>query len=371
TQARAIDQDIAWWRGVLERAPQLELASDFPRPASPTHRCGSIPVQLPGHAVGSLRALAADEGTTPLVVLLAAFRLLLARSTGQSSLVLGTTQAASATGHLVDACGPFSDYLALRVDLTLAGSFRELVRLERDHHGEALGHGRASFDRIVESLSLERDVTRHPLFQAFFQLDTSSAEELAWSGLHATPVPLAPRYSLFDVTLKLSLRGNRLQGWLGYDEAVYRPQTGQRLADRFVALLEAALRLPDASLDAHSMLTPHEQQRLLEWNATAAPFPEQTLLHEFLEQQAGRTPDAVALVFEGQSLSYREVNAQANQLAGVLRRLGVAPGERVGVLLERSLDMVLALYATLKAGAAYVPLDPDYPVDRLLGMLDD
>jgi amino acid adenylation domain-containing protein/thioester reductase-like protein len=364
--------NMAWWREKLKAISHLELATDYPRPSAPSHRCLNSRMTLAGTVISSLKRVATEEDTAPTVVLLALLRTLLARSTSQIDLAIGLSapvpRRASAPLH----CGPFSSPLALRLNLDLSSSLRVAIQAERRALAEAEAHGDVPFNDILELLRLERDMTRHPLFQVHLQVSEENPAQASWLQGKAERIHLPPLFSLYDLSLLLSLQGDVLDGWISLSADLFRPSTTERIARQFEALLSSALSSPDAPLASLPLLNQGERDKILHtWNQTDAEYPSEALLHELFEEQAARTPDFVAVEFEGERLTYRQLNEKANQLAHYLGTQGIGGGTLVGVCQERSLAMIVSLFAILKAGGAYVALDPEYPRDRLLSMIED
>ncbi len=366
------DADIAWWKEKFQRTSHLELATDYPRPFAPSHRCVNARVTLAGTAISSLKRLAEEEKTTPTIVLLALLRTLLARSTNQLDLVIGLSAPSPHRAGAPLPCGPFSSPLALRLHQDLSSTFRVAVQAEQRTFAEAKAHGDIPFNDILEMLRLERDMTRHPLFQVHLQVSGEDVGQISELQGKAERINLPPVFSMFDLSALFSLQGDVLDGWLSFSADLFRSSTSERMARQFETLLESALSSPNVPLSSLPLLHPNERDKILyEWNRTDAEFPSEALLHELFENQVTLTPDLIAVTSEGESLTYRQLNEKANQLAHYLREQGVGAGSLVGVCQERSLSMIVSLFAILKAGGAYVALDPEYPRDRLDSMIED
>ena len=236
----------------------------------------------------------------------------------------------------------------------------------------AQAHQDLPFERLVEDLQPVRDMSRSPLFQMMFVLQNAPAGELALTGLRVEPLAIESGTAKFDLTLTLAEGNEGLSASIEYATAMFDPSTIERLARHYCTLLEGIVADPETRISQLPMLSTAERRQLLvEWNATAADYPKDRLLHELFEEQAGRAPEAVAVVFEGAHLSYAELNARANQLAHCLRERGVGPDVIVGICVERSLEMLVGIFGVLKAGGAYLPLDPTYPAGRLTYMIED
>ena len=262
--------------------------------------------------------------------------------------------------------------LVLRGNLSGDPSFRELLRRTRETALGAYAHQDLPFERLVEALQPERDPSHAPLFQVMFVLQNTPTEAVRLAGLEATPVSFDSSTAKFDLTFFAVERAEGLQLVVEYSTDLFDGATIKRFADSYQSLLAGVLAEPDARLTALPLLTAAERHRLVvDWNQTAVEYPQDKCIHELFEAQVEKTPDAVAVVFEGQQLTYRQLNERANQLARHLQKLGVEPDTLVGICVERSLELVVGLLGILKAGGAYVPLDPDYPKERLAFMLAD
>jgi amino acid adenylation domain-containing protein len=366
-----LDEQLGYWRETLAGAPpQLELPADHPRPSVQSFAGGSHPFALPDGIAEGLRTVAREEGATLFMVLLAAFKTLLARYTGQPDLVVGTPVANRGRPETAGLVGFFANTLALRTDLAGDPTFREALRRVRDTALGAYAHEELPFDQVVEALHPERSLSRNLVFQVMFLLDESPVRPFRLPGLELVPVEVDSGTSMFDLTLALEAADGALAGRLDYAAALFDPRTIERMAEHLCVLLRGIAADPDARISALPLMAEGERALLAEANATARDYPS-GLVHELFAAQAARTPDAPALVFRGETLSYGELDARANRLGNHLRGAGVGPETRVGVCIERSTEMVVALLGVLKAGGAYVPMDPAYPRERLGWMMDD
>jgi amino acid adenylation domain-containing protein/non-ribosomal peptide synthase protein (TIGR01720 family) len=368
-----LDGELGYWRGRLAGAPQaLDLPSDRRRPPVESHRGARAAVALSPELSAALKDLSRREGVTPFMTLLAAFEVLLHRYTGQTDLLVGTPIANRAQTATEKLCGLFLNTLVLRAEIDPEQPFRALLRGVREAALGAYAHQDLPFERLVTELSPERDRSRSPLFQVMFTLQNASSGDFTLPGLGAAPVRVEIATSKFDLTLLLTDRHEAIDGFFEYATDLFDAATVARLAAHFTTLLAAAVAAPETPVQALPLLPAAERQQVLAgWNATAHAYPEDALIHEVFAAQAARTPDAVALRFEGGEVTYRDLDQRSNQLAHALRKRGVGPDALVGVFCERSVEMVVALYGILKAGGAYLPLDPDYPADRLAFMLAD
>jgi amino acid adenylation domain-containing protein len=368
-----LERQLAYWRERLAGAPTtLELPTDRPRPAVSGTRAGRETFTLPPRLCEGLRALSRAEGVTLFGTLLAALEVLLHRYTRQDDIVVGTPIANRTRSEVENLIGFFVNTLVLRARVSGDLSFGELLRRVRDLTLEAYAHQDVPFEKLVEELKPERSLNHSPLFQVMFAFQNAPRATLELPGLKLSPVQVESDATPFDLTLLMAETGQSLSGAFVYNSDLFDGATVRRLVDHFEVLLEGVVADPARRISDLPLLTSRERQRLLrEWGGAGKEFPRDESLHELFERQAARTPDAVAVRYEDERLTYRELDARADKLAARLRRLGVGAESRVGVLLERSINLVSALLGVLKAGAAYVPLDPEYPHERLRFMLED
>ncbi|MBN1203855.1 MAG: amino acid adenylation domain-containing protein [Myxococcaceae bacterium] len=379
-QGERLQQLLDYWRHQLDGAPPLlELATDRPRPFVQVFRGATQPFVVPATLLKSARALAQQHGTTLFMLLLAVFDTLLYRHSGQEDLVVGTPIANRTRVELEGLIGFFVNTLALRTRLSRGMRFVELLQQVRQVTLGAYAHQDLPFEKLVEELRPERNLGHNPIFQVMLVLQNAPGQEQA--GGPAVQEALAdaaskprPRLGLgtskFDLTFSFTETEEGLLGLIEYNTDLFDASRIAWMGEHFRLLLEAATARPEERLDTLPLLTEAERRQVLsEWNQTRADYPVTACLHHPVEAQVKRTPEAVAVQFAGQSLSYRELNRRANALARRLRGLGVGPDTCVGVCLERSLELAVGLLGILKAGGAYVPLDPDYPAERLAFML--
>ncbi len=369
----ALEAQLAWWRERLAGVPALELATDRPRPARQSFRGATVFCAVPETLAASLRTLARERGVTVYMILMAAYRTLFLRYSGQEDFAVGSPVAGRNQREIEGLIGFFVNTLAIRTDLSGRPSFRDLLARERQVVLGALTHQDIPFQKLVEEIQPERDLSRSPLFQVNFQLQTAAeaSGKLELPGLTLSPAETIDQTSKFDLVLNLGEVAHGLAGVWSYSTDLFDRPTVERLSRHFVTLLGALAAAPDLDLQEHIFLNPGEREQLLAWSAPEAGEPVGLLLHELLESQASLHPEHPFLVHEDGELTYGELNSQANQLANCLRNRSVGPEVRVGIFMERSPEMVKALFAILKAGGAYVPLDPDYPLERIAWMLED
>ncbi|HYO16411.1 MAG TPA: amino acid adenylation domain-containing protein, partial [Thermoanaerobaculia bacterium] len=369
-----LETQLAYWKERLDGAPQaLELPSDRPRPAVPSFRGGREPFALSPELSAELAALGRRRGSTVFMTLLAGFQVLLSRYSGQEDLVVGTAIANRNRQELEGLIGFFVNSLALRANLSGAPGAEELLDRVRESALGAYAHQDVPFERVVDALQLERHLSRPPLFQVMFTLDAAAGEGgLELPGLSLRQIGVGTTTSKFDLTLALVEGRQGLAGTLIYSRDLFDPGTVQRLGEHLRNLLEGIAAQPNVPLERLPLLGVSERQQVLvEWNRSSFDDTRSTCLHELIAQVAVRQPDEPAVLVETGCLTYGELERRAERVARRLSALSVGPEDRVGVCFERSPDMVVALLGVLKAGAAYLPLDPSYPESRLRFMLAD
>src|SRR5262245_6008160 len=368
-----LDSQLSYWKDQLhDIIPVLELPTDQPRPSVQTFRGAREPIALSASIMAPLQELGQQEGATLFVILMAGFNTLLHRYTNQEDIIIGFPIANRNHMEIQNAIGFFVNTLPLRTDLSGNPTFRELLLRVRAACGEAYAHQDLPFEKLVEELRQERDLSRNPLFQVMFVFQNRSDPPLKFPGVRSTPVGIHTGTSKFDLTLSLSECEQTLVGFIEYSTDLFEQSTIERMIGHFKTLLEGVIADPDQLITNLPLLTEAEKRQLhVDWNDTAADYPTDSCVHELFEAQVERTPKAIAVQFEGKQLIYWELNSRVNQLAHYLRGLGVGPETLVGICVERSLEMVVGLLGILKAGGAYVPLDPSYPEERLRFLAED
>ncbi|HKX28928.1 MAG TPA: amino acid adenylation domain-containing protein [Blastocatellia bacterium] len=371
----ALNRDAGYWREHLKNAPVIELPTDHARPVGPSQGGGRERLELTRELGEELRRLGQRTGATLFMVLMAAFKVVLMKYSGEEDLSVGTVMANRPRRELEGLIGFFINTLVLRTHLGGNPSFRELIEREKEAALGAYAHQEVPFEKLVEEINPERDLSRSPLFQVMMVLENTGREMLETfriKGLKLSGIAPETAAAKFDLTLLLAERNELIVGNLEYRRDLYEPETIRRIARCYEQVLRAALRNAEQPIGQIDMLGEAERRQILEqWNATKTEYREPHLLPALLAEQTRRTADAIAVRSEQGELSYRELDRHANRLANYLRRLGVGPEMRVGICLERSLEMVVGLIGILKAGGGYVPLDPSYPQERLAFMLRD
>ena len=371
-QGGALNEQLAYWKRRLEGAPTiLDLPTDFPRPPVQTFRGASHSFFLQRSLYEAVQSLCQREGVTPFMALLAAFEVLLYRYSGQRDMLVGTPVANRQHVETEGLVGCFANTLVLRGELSDEQTFEELLRATRASSLEAFAHQDAPFEHLVDELQAQRDMSRNPLFQVMFVLQNAPMGEMRLCGLTLDLLKADNRTAKFDLWLSIT-EGDEPFATMQFNTDLYRRDTVERMCGHYLRLLEAFAARPELRLCEAPLMSDEERAQVVEgWNDTRVEYPPRLTLHELFEAQARRTPDAIAVVGEAGRLTYAELDRWADGLARRLARFDVGPDVLVGVLMERSAEMVVALLGILKAGGAYVPLDPDYPKDRTAFVLED
>jgi amino acid adenylation domain-containing protein/non-ribosomal peptide synthase protein (TIGR01720 family) len=368
-----LDRQLSYWRQRLcGPRPVLAVPTDRPRPAVQTFQGSRKTIVLPKALREELLALGRREGATLFTTLLAAWSALLHRYSGQEDLLVGVPVAGRGRTEIEGLIGLFVNTLVLRTDVSGNPRFRELLARVRQVALEAYAHPDLPFEKLVEDLQPERELSRNPLFQVMFNVYNIPLSPFGLSGIEASLLPVGGERSRFDLNLSMLETSEGLVAGLEYNTDLFEGETVERMLRHFERVLEEVVARPDVRVSDVSLLTEAERREVVEgWNATKAEYPRDAAVQQLFEAQAARRPEAIAVSYRGRDLSYGELNRRANQLAWHLKGLGVGPEVRVGVCVERSLEMVVGLLGILKAGGAYVPLDPSQPRERLAFMLED
>ncbi|WP_052189507.1 non-ribosomal peptide synthetase [Xenorhabdus sp. NBAII XenSa04] len=368
-----------FWQKQLQDAPALlDLPTDYPRPPEQRYTGSHVPVHLNADLLSALKALGQRQNTTLFMTLLAAWGIVLARLSGQDDIVIGTPVANRSQSELEGLIGFFVNTLPLRVELKSCDSVANLLTHVRERALAAYAHQDLPFEQLVEILQPERSLSYNPIFQVMLALNNISTQSLELPGLSVSPIEQPHRSAYFDLTLSLSETLDGLSGYLEYASDLFEHTTAERMVGYLINVLAAMASDETQAIDRLPMLSAEERQQLLvDFNTpqtcqdARVNLPDNTLIHQLFEAQVQHTPNATAVIFEGQSLSYHELNCRANQLAHGLIALGIRPDDRVAIHVERGLDMIIGLFGILKAGAGYIPLDPEYPTERLVYQLSD
>ncbi|MDR3388749.1 MAG: amino acid adenylation domain-containing protein, partial [Rudaea sp.] len=372
-QGEVLQRQLDYWKANLVNAPTaLELPTDRPRPPLPTFAGAVKQVSVPAELAQQLSDLAREQGVTLYMLLLAALQVLLSRWSGQRDIVVGSPIAGRTHRLTEGLIGFFVNTLMMRADLNGDPTFAELLHETKETALQAYAHQDVPFEKLVAELQPERDLSRQALFQVVFVMLNMRTERLDLAGMAVESGDLDRAMSKFDLTLTMFEHETGLAGWIEYATDLFDASTIDRFVNHYIHLLEQVVEDPQARLSELSILTEQERRQLLvEWNRTEQAYEMDRCVHELFAEQAERTPNAAAVVCDGEQLTYAELDRRSNQLAHYLRGRGVGPENVVGLCVERSMEMVVALLGILKAGGAYLPLDPTYPSQRLAFMIAD
>ncbi len=372
-QGEVLAGQLSYWRQQLDsHPPVLNLPTDYPRPPVQSFHGATQYFYLTIDVMEAVKALSCQEKVTLFMTLLAVFLTLLHQYSGQDDILVGSPIANRNQPETERLIGFFVNTLVLRIYLGGNPSFRELLGRVREVTLGAYAHQDLPFEKLVEELQPERNLSHHPLFQVMFVLQNAPSQDIKLSSLSLSFLKLENQTAKFDLSLSMEETSSGLRGEFEYNTDLFEAATISRMIGHFQNLLQNILANPEQHLGSLCLLSVAEQQQLLvEWNHTQTDYPQEQCIHQLFESSVERSPDAVAVVFEDKQLTYRELNHQANKIAHYLQSLGVGPEVLVGICMERSLEMVVGILGILKAGGAYVPLDPSYPQERLAFMLAD
>ncbi|MBD2355237.1 amino acid adenylation domain-containing protein [Tolypothrix sp. FACHB-123] len=372
-QGDVLNSQLRYWEQQLSKPlPVLDLPTDYPRPPIQSFIGNKREFALSKSLTAALKTLSRQEGTTLFMTLLAAFKLLLYRYSGQSDILVGSPVANRNHKDLQPLIGCFVNTLALRTNLSGNPTFTQLLKRIREVTLGAYAHQDLPFDQLVEAIQPERDLSRHPLFQVWFALHNTPLPALQVADITLTRLTVDVGTVQLDLSFDMEETPEGLIGWIEYSTDLFNADTINRMIGHFTTLLESIVQNPEQNIANLPILTRAEQQELLiNWNNTHSNNWQNKCLHELFEEQVAKTQDTFAVVFEQEKITYHQLNQRANQLAHHLRKLGVKPEVLVGICVERSLEMIVGILAILKAGGAYLPLDPTYPQERLEFMLHD
>jgi len=367
-----IDHQLAYWRKQLAGLATLQMPTDYPRPPVPSFQGGYHPLSINKELADKLKALSLQNQVTLFMTLVATFALLLHRYTDQQDIVIGIPNANRGHTELEGLIGFFVNTLVFRFNLSNDPTFLQLLKHVKDITLTAFANQDVSFEKLVEELQPERDLSRNPLCQVALQLISIPGTSPVEIGAEQPLLQGGAGTSKFDLRIDLSETTGGLQGRIEYSSDLFSAETIDRIAGHYQRLLAAVTDEPEANISTLPLLTLAErQQQLVGWNATEEEFPKDTCLHNIFEAHAEQAPESVAVVFDDQAFSYDALNRSANKLARFLRASGVERETPIGVCTGSSIELIISFLAILKAGGAYVPLDPDYPLDRLAFMIED
>ncbi|EGJ29281.1 MULTISPECIES: non-ribosomal peptide synthetase [Moorena] len=368
-----LENQLNYWKQQLAGIPALlELPTDRPRPPVQTHQGSSLDFEVNGELTEKLKALSQASGATLYMTLLAAWATLLYRYSSQEDIAIGSPIANRTRPEMEPLIGFFANIIVLRNDLSGNPSFLELLARVRSCAMDAYANQDVPCEQLVEVLKPERSLSHSNLFQVMFVFQQAQIQKQELASFTLTPLSLKSAIAKFDLTLLMEETGSGIEAKLEYNSDLFDQPTIVRIVGHFQTLLEGIVANPQAQVSTLPLLTAVERQQLLvEWNNTDSDYPQDKCVHQLFEQQVEKTPDAVAVVCDGEQLTYKQLNQRANQLAHHLLSLGVRPEALVGICVERSIEMVVGLLGILKAGGAYVPLDSNYPAERLSYILAD
>jgi amino acid adenylation domain-containing protein len=372
-QGEVLERKLDYWQQRLKNAPSvLDLPTDHPRPPVQTYwgsRCSRV---LSEEMTGALKALSRRLGISLFATLLAAFKTLLYRYTGQKDIVIGSPVANRNYSGVENLVGLFINTLVLRADLSGDPTFEELAAQVSKVILEAYEHQDLPFEKLVEVLQPERNMSHTPFFQVAFNFQNTLIFDLDFPDLHIRLLEQPTGIAKFSLTMDVNEVDGKLLGAVEYNTDLFEAETAKRMLEHFQRLLEGILEDPTQSISVLPLLSEEDQHQILEaWNDTRTDYPRDACVHHLFEAQAKRTPNAVAVSFDDRTLTYRELSQQANQLARYLQKQGIGPSTLVGVCVERTAEMVVGFLGILKSGGAYVPFDPSYPKERLSLMFAD
>jgi amino acid adenylation domain-containing protein len=369
----ALRRQLDYWKGQLAGAPPLlELPTDKVRPAAQSFRGASLEFEFDEELSEGLRRESRRAGVTIFMTLLGAYQTLLHRYSGQAEILVGTPIAGRTRAELEGLIGFFVNTLALKGDFRGGPSFREVMMRVRETALAAYAHQDVPFERVVEELQPERSLSYSPIFQVMFVYQNTPESEARLEGIELRQKGGESNTTKFDLMMYLEEKGGKVAGTIEYSTDLFEGHTAHRMIRHFEGLVKALVKDPGQRVSEAELLSERERRQIVvEWNETSREYPGQISIHEMIDRQAELRPDAIALVFDGQEVSYRQLDGRSNQLARLLREQGVRSESRVGICVERSVEMVVSMLAVMKASGVYVPLDPGYPGQRLYYMLED
>lgn len=372
-QGETREKLLDFWREQLKDCDYvLDIHTDFPRPPAITYRGARVFLRSSKEILDGLKAIAKRENASTFMIVMAAFKALLYRYTGQADILVGTPLANRNRIEMEKVMGYFLTMGTLRSHMSGEMSFIDLLRQVRDTAREVYKHQELPVGLLLDELRVPIDPSRNPLVQAVFVYVDVPEEKFALPELEADIQMIDGETAKYDVTIGLTETEDGLDGFLEYSPDLFRRETFERMSRHWEALLHSIVRNPQQSIHELAMLSDEERHQLIaEWNETAQPFPDDSCIHHLFERQADLTPDDPAVVYGGKSMTYRELNRRANQVAHALRKRGVGRETAVGLMMERSFETVAGLLGILKAGSAYVAIDPAYPAERIRAIIDD
>jgi amino acid adenylation domain-containing protein/FkbM family methyltransferase len=372
-KGKKLDKQVSYWQKRLAGIPQLiDLPLDKPRPPIQTFAGETKRFNLNQEITQKLKILAQNNKTTLYITLLTAFAILLNRYTHQSDLVIGSPIANRNRKEIEGLIGFFANNLALRINLSENPTFPELLTRVKEVALEAYEHQDLPFEKLVEELNPQRNLSHNPIFQVVFALQNVPEGNLKLEDLEIKEIQTKVKTAKFDLSLVITEKDRQLNCVWQYNTDLFFPDSIERMIGHWQILLEGIINNPNQKISYLPLLTEAEKQQILvDWNKTEANYPKDKCIHQLFEEQVAKTPDNIAVVFEEQQLTYRQLNEKANQLGHYLRKLGIKAETLVAICVERSLEMIIGILGILKAGGAYLPVDPHYPQKRISYILED
>ncbi|MGD9160301.1 MAG: condensation domain-containing protein, partial [Desulfobacteraceae bacterium] len=367
-----LDSQLSYWKDHLSNITPLEIPTDYMRPAIQTFRGDSLPFYIEPDVTKKLKTLSQEKEASLYMTLLAAFSILLSRYSGQEDIAIGSPIANRNRKEIENLIGFFINTLVMRTDLSGNPTFLKLMNRTKKMTLDAYANQDLPFEYIVEELQPERSMSQNPLIQIYFAIQNTPVSTLKMQDLEVSRIEAGVQMVKNDMEVHVWEKKDGLEGVFIYDSVLFKSSTITRMIGHFINLLTKIVSSPEIRISEISVLSEDETHKILvEWNDTKAEYPNDKCIHELFEEQVGKTPDAVAVVFEDEQISYRELNLRANQLAHFLIKVGVNPGDCVGLILMRSIELVISEIAVLKCGGIYVPIDPEHPVERSSFMFSD
>ena len=372
-EAGELERQLSYWKEELSDAPALlNLPTDFPRPAIQTYNGSTINFTIPEKLTSKLNWISKKEDITLFMTLLASFNVLLHKLTGEEDFCVGSPIANRNRDEIEGLIGFFVNTLVLRSKIEDGQSFSGLLKVIKDTTLDAYDHQDTPFEKLVEVLTLDRNMSYSPLFQVMMVLQNTPNENIDLGDVKIAPFEIDSETAKFDLTLNLEESGNILNGDFEYNTDLFKPDTISRIIKYYLRILETISANREVKIEDIELIDEEEKHKLLvEWNDTKVDYPRDKCIHQLFEEQVTKTPDNIAVVFEDKQLTYAELNKKSNQLANYLRKHGVKTQEIVALMPNRSFEMIIAILAVMKAGGAYVPIDPEYPASRIEFMLKD
>ena len=368
----SIQTKIDYWKAKLQNLASLQFPTDFSRPTEMSREGGTVRFSIKKELISDLNSIGLKYNATLFMTLFSAFKVLMYRYTGQKDICIGTPVAGRDYQEFENLIGFFVNSIPLRISLEGNMRFDELLKQVQSITLDAFDNSEIPFEQIVESLGTKRELNKNPVFQIFFALQNLPENQLSEGGLLWSEEIQDNYSSKFDLSFDLTEVNGSVEGVVEFSKSLFRQETAERMAGHFSRLLESIIENPTNSVGKFEILTDFEKTYILEnLNDTDSPLPEGKTILDLFENQVLKTPDAIALVFEGKQLTYKELDAQSNQLAHFLSSNGLQPESPVPICIDRSLEMVIGIFGILKSGGAYVPIDPTFPKDRIDYMIED